>query len=289
VALKIRKESGVGPDKDRKISHFRHFLAIRQARKKLEPEQVDAAAEAHEQDRIEQSAQYGSDFKSEYLGSIVYGGLDGIITTFAIVSGVMGAQLAPEIIMILGVANLLGDGFSMAAGAYLSAKSEQEVHVSERRQMAGRIAQAPDIQVDDLYELYCRQGYSESEALRLTEIKSRNPGRWVNTMLAEKHLRLPQKEKPILNGVFTFIAFVIFGAVPLSIFMVDLVVDLGITAYDAFLLSIAFTGVALMLLGAAKIFVTGRSPLRSGLEMLMVGGLAAAVAYAVGALLKNLV
>jgi vacuolar iron transporter family protein len=279
----------LGPDKNRNKGQFRHFLTFRKARKKLKPEQVDAAAEAHEQDRIEQSVQGGSDFKTEYLSSVVYGGLDGIITTFAIVSGVMGAQLVPEIIMILGVANLLGDGFSMAAGAYLSAKSEQEVHASERRQMADRIAQAPDIQVDDLYELYCRQGYSESEAMRLTEIKSRDPGRWVNTMLVEKHLRLPQKEKPLLKGVFTFIAFVLFGAVPLSIFMVDLVIDLGITAHQAFLLSIVFTGVALMLLGAAKIFVTGRSPLRSGLEMLMVGGLAAAVAYAVGAFLKNLV
>jgi vacuolar iron transporter family protein len=106
--------------------------------------------------------------------------------------------------------------------------------------------------------------------------------------MAEKHLRLPQKEKPLVKGLATFIAFVLFGAVPLLVFMAELLFSAGISIYQSFLLSIGFTGLALMGLGAAKTFVTGQSALRGGIEMLLVGGLAASVAYLVGAFLKNL-
>jgi vacuolar iron transporter family protein len=252
-------------------------------------EDVQAAAEAHEQDRLEQAGQHdGATGKSEYLGNLVYGGLDGVITTFAVVSGVVGANLAPGIILILGLANLLGDGVSMAAGAYLSAKSEQEVYTRERRHLTEQVVQAPEAQKAALRDCYEKQGYGPKEAQRLTEIVSQEPGRWVNTLLSEQRLLLPQKRKPVLEGLATLIAFVVAGAIPLLTYLADLIFHFSLGTTTAFWISVGLSAVALFGLGAAKVFVTKRNPLRSGIEMLLVGGLAALVAFGVGVLLKAL-
>ena len=215
--------------------------------------------------------------------------MDGIITTFAVVSGVVGASLSPNIILILGLANLLADGFSMATGAYLSAKSEQEVYRRERQHISEQIVSAPQVEKQCLYEGYRKQGYPEEDARHLTEIISQDVGRWVSTMMAEKLLLLPQKRKPVLEGVATFIAFVIAGAIPLLVYFADLLFHFNVPTTTAFLYSVILSGLALLILGAAKVFVTKRSAFRSAVEMLLVGGLAALVAFVVGTLLKNLV
>lgn len=262
----------------------------RNYRKKHTLEDVKAAAEAHEQERIEQAVQEdGATGKSEYLGNLVYGGLDGIITTFAVVSGVVGANLSPEIILILGLSNLLADGFSMATGAYLSAKSEQEVYRREREHISEQIVNDPEKEKGTLAQQYRQQGYPEKDARQLAVIISRDPGRWVSTMLAEKLLLLPQKRKPVLEGVAAFIAFAVAGSVPLLVFLTDLIFPFDLSTTSAFLIAVGLSGLALFSLGAAKVFVTKSSALRSGFQMLIVGALAALVAYGVGTFLKNIV
>jgi VIT1/CCC1 family predicted Fe2+/Mn2+ transporter len=262
----------------------------RSAGKKHDLETVKAAAKEHEQERLRQAARHnGATGKSEYLGNMVYGGLDGIITTFAVVSGVVGANLSPNIILVLGLANLLADGFSMATGAFLSAKSEREVYRRERQHISEQIVRAPEAEKESLYEGYLQQGYPEQDARHLTEIISQDPGPWVSTMMAEKLLLLPQKRKPVIEGVATFVAFVIAGSIPLLIYFADLLLHVDLPTTVAFLYSVLLSGLALLVLGAAKVFVTKRSAVRSGVEMLLVGGLAALVAFVVGTLLKNLV
>jgi vacuolar iron transporter family protein len=257
--------------------------------KKYNPEAVKAAADQHARERIEQATrQSGATGQSEYLGNLVYGALDGIITTFAIASGVVGANLSPGIILVLGLANLLGDGFSMATGAYLSARSEQEVYERERQHAAERIARAPEKEREALLALYQEQNYPEGDAQQLVDIISREPGRWVGTMMIEKLLLLPQKRKPTIEGLATFIAFLLAGSIPLLIYGIDLVFKLELPSATAFTISIVLSGLALTGVGAAKVWITGRNALRSGFEMLIVGGLAAAVAYSVGALLKTI-
>jgi VIT1/CCC1 family predicted Fe2+/Mn2+ transporter len=259
-------------------------------RKKHSLEEVKAAAEAHEQGRIEQASQQnGATGKSEYLGNLVYGGLDGIITTFAVVSGVVGANLSPDVILILGLSNLLADGFSMATGAYLSAKSEQEVYMREREHISEQILKEPEKEKASLHQGYLRQGYPAEDARQLVEIITRDPGCWVNTTMAEKLLLLPQKRKPVLEGVAAFVAFAIAGAIPLLVYFADLILHFGFSSTSAFLWAVSLSGLALFSLGAAKVFVTKAGALRSGIEMLAVGALAALVAFGIGMFLKGLV
>jgi VIT1/CCC1 family predicted Fe2+/Mn2+ transporter len=249
----------------------------------------DAAlsAAAHDPKRIAQSAKekHGS-ASSAYLGDMVYGGLDGIITTFAVVSGVAGADLSPNIILILGLANLFADGFSMATGAYLSAKSDHEYYEKERQREAWEVEHYPEGERAELYEMYRSQGYSEEDARTLVDIKSKDHELWVDTMMLEELQMLKDTNKPLVSAGATLVSFVIAGAVPLLIYLLGLLFP--IPANISFPLSLALSGAALFGLGAAKVLVTERNPWRSGLEMLLVGGLAAGVAYAVGALLKGL-
>jgi VIT1/CCC1 family predicted Fe2+/Mn2+ transporter len=174
----------------------------------------------------------------------------------------------------------------MATGAFLSSKSEQEYYQRERQREAWEVEHFPDGERAELYELYRHQGYAEDEARQLVEIITRERERWVNTMMREELNMLPDTNKPILNALATFIAFAIAGAVPLLIYLLGLVVPVPPSL--AFPISLGLSGLALFGLGAAKVLVTGLNPWRSGLEMLLVGGLAAGVAYLVGLALKGL-
>lgn len=245
------------------------------------------SAHAHSPDRIAQAAreEHGG-AAHQYLGDMVYGGLDGIITTFAVVSGVEGAQLGSNIILILGLANLLADGFSMATGAYLSSRSDQEYYERERERERWEVDHYPEGEKAELLEVYRNRGYDSADAAALVEIHSRNPDRWVETMMFDELGMVKDERKPTRSALATFVSFLIAGSVPLLVYLIGLFVP--IPAQTAFRASLILSGVALFLLGAAKVLVTQRNLLRSGMETLLVGGLAAGVAYAVGALLRGL-
>ncbi|GIV98097.1 MAG: membrane protein [Herpetosiphonaceae bacterium] len=221
-----------------------------------------------------------------YIGDVVYGGLDGIVTTFAIVSGVAGAQLGAHIVLILGMANLLADGFSMATGRYLASKSEREYYEHERRQAHRQIEQAPEQKRQELYEIYLSQGYSAGDAAQMVAIQTANPWRWIKALITEDRQISEDSRHPLLGAIFTFAAFVLIGGVPLLSYVLGLIIPIQPTL--AFSISVALSALALFGLGAAKVLITRLNFLISGLEMLVIGGLAGIVAYLVGALLHGL-
>jgi vacuolar iron transporter family protein len=259
---------------------------LEEARKAFKQGDAKAAAHAHTHKAITQADEQHGGAGSQYLGEMVYGGLDGIITTFAVVSGVAGAQLGTSIILILGLANLLADGFSMATGAYLSTKSEQEYYRKEWEREAWEVEHFPDGERAELHEVYRGRGYNEDEARQLVDIQSREPTRWVKAMMLDELGMMEDDGNPFVNGLVTFGAFVVAGAVPLLVYLLGLAFP--IPAQVSFPVAIALSGLALFGLGAAKVTVTKLNPIRSGFEMLIVGGLAAGVAYVVGALLKGI-
>lgn len=162
-----------------------------------------------------------------YIGDIVYGANDGIITTFAVVAASAGAGMSSTVIIILGVANLVADGFSMGASKYLSLKSEQQ---------------------------------ADSGASR--EKKSRSP---------------------FNDGLATFVSFVIVGAIPLIPFLVP-----G-ASEDAFSIAAFATAATFFVVGAARSLVINKNPILAGLEMLIVGGAASAIAYGLGSYVETLI
>ena len=259
---------------------------VEQARQAFKSGDKNASAAAHDPKRIKNAMEEHAGAESQFIGELVYGGLDGIITTFAVVSGVAGANLGANIILIMGLANLFADGFSMATGAYLSTKSEQEYYQRERERESWEVDHFPEGEKTELFELYVQQGYSEDDAHKLVEIKSKDRTLWVNAMMLEELNMLQDDSNPFHNALATLIAFIIAGSVPLLIYLLGLFV--AIPSGWSFPISLFLSGLALFGLGAAKVLVTQNNPWRSGLEMLLVGGLAAGVAYLVGALLKGI-
>ncbi|RPI22580.1 MAG: hypothetical protein EHM70_23600, partial [Chloroflexota bacterium] len=183
---------------------------LEEARKAYAKGDLQGSALAHEQQAIARAAaeKHGG-ASSQYLGDMVYGGLDGIITTFAVVSGVAGANLGSNIILILGLANLFADGFSMATGAYLSSKSDQEYYQREREREAWEVEHFPDGERTELYELYLEQGYPEEDAKKLIEIKTRNNELWIDAMMVEELGMLKDERKPMLSALATLVSFVV--------------------------------------------------------------------------------
>lgn len=259
---------------------------VDEARKAFKRGDTEASRRAHKPERIKQATEEHGGASHQYIGDMVYGGLDGIITTFAVVSGVAGAQLGTNVILILGMANLLADGFSMATGAFLSSKSEQEYYEREWQREAWEVEHFPEGERQELYEVYRQQGYSEEDAHSLVAIQTRDPHLWVKTMMVEELGLLEDERKPLFSALATLVSFVIAGSVPLIIYLLGLAFPISPTI--AFPVSMALSGLALFGLGAAKVLVTELNIFRSGVEMLLVGGLAAGVAYGVGALLKGI-
>jgi len=262
---------------------------LEQAREAYQKKDLKTSASLHEAPKIQMAAkeEHGS-AGSKYIGSMVFGGLDGIITTFAVVSGVVGAQLSPAIIVIMGLANLLGDGISMSLGAFISQKSEKEYYDRESQREAWEIEHFPEGEKNELIAIYQQQGYSSAEAKQITKIKTANKQRWLAAMMSEELGLAKDDSSPVVAALVTFAAFVLCGLLPLMVYLAAQLFKFSLPDMNSFVISLILSAVALFCLGAAKYFITHRNPIISGLEMLLVGGLAASLAYLVGALLKGI-
>lgn len=259
---------------------------IDEARKAFAARNIEASRQAHSRQAIARAREEHGGAGSQYIGDMVYGGLDGIVTTFAVVSGVSGAALGPGVLLTLGLANLLADGVSMGAGAYLSLKSEQEYYDRERERELWEVEHFPEGELEELRDIYRIKGYSTEDAETLVMIHSQEPDRWVDEMMVHELQMMPDERRPIHSALATFGAFLVAGSLPLLVYLLGLVIDIdpGIR----FPIAIGLSGLALFSLGAAKVYVTERNWFRSGLEMLLVGGVAAGVAYLVGYLLQGI-
>ncbi len=224
--------------------------------------------------------------QGKYLKSVIYGGLDGTITTFAAVAGVAGANLSAGIVLIMGFANLIADGLSMSIGDYLSSKSEAEYQAAERAREAWEVKHYPEGEKQELREIYQARGMAASDAAAVVDIIAKDEQAWIDIMMIEELGILPDEDSPVKGAIATFASFGIFGFLPVLAYVVGLFIP-GIDSLR-FPLACLLTGATLFGLGALKTRITGRNWFSSGLEMLLVGGIAAAAAYLVGSLLGGL-
>jgi VIT1/CCC1 family predicted Fe2+/Mn2+ transporter len=216
-----------------------------------------------------------------FIHDIVYGAHDGIVTTFAVVAGTVGADLPPGIIIILGVANLLADGVSMGVGNFLSLKSETDQYERLYKEELLEIEKDPEIEREEIREAYAAKGFTGKDLDRVVEVLTADKARWADTMMMEEHgMTKEATSQPMLHGLMTFTGFVIFGAVPLLPYFFG---------KPSFQIAIAATFVALVLLGMMRSFVTRERMIRGVLEIIAIGAVTTVIAYGVGVVLKNMV
>jgi vacuolar iron transporter family protein len=234
----------------------------------------------HHPERI--AARLAADRRHSYLGDAVLGSIDGCVTTFAVVSGVVGASLSPAIALILGLANLFADGFSMAVSNYQGTKSERE-HVEQARQEEIRhIEEIPEGEREEVRQIFQQKGFDGETLELVVDVITRDRKRWVDTMITEELGLQLDGPSPLRAAVVTFGGFLAAGALPLVPFA------LGLPPERTFTLSAILAGVTFFGIGLIKGRVLGRSALRAGLETLLTGGGAAILAYLVGTWLRDL-
>jgi VIT1/CCC1 family predicted Fe2+/Mn2+ transporter len=218
--------------------------------------------------------------RHNYLRDWIYGGIDGSVTTFAVVTGVIGARLSPAVILILGFANLLADGFSMAASNFLATRAEYDdmKHIEAIEQR--HIDLDPEGEREEVRQIFASKGFEGEDLKRVVELITADRVRWVRTMLTEEYGLPHEARSPWMAGASTFSAFMVCGLVPLMPFLV------GIT--EPLVVSILLTGLVFFAIGSVKSRWSTASWWRSGLSTFIVGGAAAAIAYVVGIVLRDL-
>jgi VIT1/CCC1 family predicted Fe2+/Mn2+ transporter len=216
--------------------------------------------------------------KFSYLRDIVYGGVDGAVTTFAIVAGVQGAGLSTSVILILGAANIVADGFSMAAGNYSATKADLDdrkriIEVEERH-----IRQHRSGEIEELRQILTLRGLSGETLDAATELIIRDKEKWIGFMLTDEYGLSADEPRPIRSALATFVAFLAAGSVPLLPFV--------FAVPEAFTVSIVATALTFFLIGTGKSKWSLAKWWYSGCETLLIGSTAAAVAYAIGSLFQ---
>ena len=215
-----------------------------------------------------------------YLRDWIYGGIDGAVTTFAVVGGVAGARLSPWIILALGFANLFADGFSMAASNFLGTRAEYDdwrrLEAIEHR----HIDLAPEGEREEVRQIFRLKGFDSQDLERIVELVTANRERWVRTMLTEEYGLPWEVRSPWIAAISTFTAFIACGLVPLLPYLLKFP--------HAFEVSMIITGVTFLAIGSFKSKWSTIPWWRSGVATLLVGAIAAALAYTAGMLLKEL-
>ena len=220
---------------------------------------------------------------ASWLGDAVLGGSDGVVTTFAVVAGSAGGGLSTAVIIVLGLANLIADGFSMAVGNYLGTRSRLEEVDRARRDEAWQIGQYPEGEAAEVREIFARKGFAGETLDRIVETITADREVWIETMMHEE-LRLSSvSARPMRAAIATFIAFGLFGFVPLIPFVVP-----GFDPASRFAFSAGFAALAFVALGFWKGKVLKTSLWASALQTLAIGAVAACLAYGAGALLRSL-
>lgn len=226
-------------------------------------------------------------FTYNYLRDFIYGAIDGTVTTFAVVAGVTGAHLQISVVIILGLANLFADGFSMAISNYLGTRADEQIHHKVRLQEYEHIQMFPEGEKEEIRQIFSRKGFTDGELEHAVSVITSDVERWVNTMLQEEHGIPLKSPKPLKAAIVTFTAFVLVGSLPLLPYLWNGLTDIFVL--KPFLWSASSAAFAFFAVGSMKGKYVEQKWYRSGAETLLMGGCAAALAYWVGLILKNVV
>ena len=220
--------------------------------------------------------------KSQNISDAVLGGIDGCVTTFAVVSSVVGAGLPASIALILGFANLIADGFSMAVSNYESVKADSEYTHGIRQTEEEHIDKVPEGEREEIRQIFQAKGFSGATLEKIIDTITQDRQLWVETMLTEEHGVKITASNPLKAATATIVAFISVGIIPLLPFFLP-----ALEMQQQFILSTFFAAIMFFSIGAIKGLVFVKPIFFSGLGTLLTGGTAAGLAFLAGYLLRN--
>jgi len=222
-------------------------------------------------------------FDRGYISEFVYGGIDGAITTFAVVAGAAGAGADIKWVLIFGLANLIADGFSMSVGNFFSTKADQDSFEKHMAIEYWEIENLREREVQEIRNIYSSKGFEGELLDKVVDVITADKDVWVDTMMKEE-LEMSRNDKtPVQTATATFLSFMVAGFIPLAAYILAAITP--IDQSNLFLFSCIGTGVALLMVGYLKGIVTNGMKFKSIAQTLLLGGIAAALAYYVGEVL----
>ncbi|MBL1433346.1 MAG: VIT1/CCC1 transporter family protein [Gammaproteobacteria bacterium] len=235
----------------------------------------------HQPDAITKRLQQPA--KSQNISDAVLGGIDGCVTTFAVVSGALGAGFSASVALVLGFANLIADGFSMAVSNYESVKAQQEFTEGVRRTEAEHVDNIPDGEREEIRQIFQTKGFTGEILEEIVRTVCRDRNLWIDTMMTEEHGIQKTKLNPTKSALITFFAFLFIGVMPLIPY-----ISTTLSLREQFVLSACIAAVMFFLIGTLKSFFLATPLFFSGMRTLLTGGAAASLAYLTGYVLHEI-
>ena len=213
------------------------------------------------------------------LRAAVFGVNDGLISNASLIMGIAGATAESHIIVLSGAAGLIAGAFSMAAGEYVSVRSQREMYEYQIGLEREELEHYPDAEAEELALIYEARGHAREEAASLAKKLIADPDKALVT-LAREELGLNPEDlgSPWGAAIFSFVSFAAGALIPLAPFLLA-------AGNSSLLATVVATAIALFAVGATLSLFTGRSALRSGLRMLAIGAAAGGFTYFIGSML----
>lgn len=196
----------------------------------------------------------------KYLGEFVYGGIDGCVTTFAVVAG--------------------------SVGAYLSTKSERDNYNKHKQEEYWEVDNLPEMEKEEIREIYAAKGFEGDLLEKVVEVITNDKELWVNTMMKEELEMIEEVRSPFWIGATTYISFITIGLIPLITYVIDYISPID---KNLFLITSVLTALGFVIIGWLKTYINQTSALKGIFETLALGGIAALVSYFVGDFLEQLI
>ncbi len=216
----------------------------------------------------------------DLLRNVVYGFNDGLTANFGLIAGIIGAQAAPHIILITGIAGTIADALSMASSGYLAAVSEKEVYEHEKSMEADEIKHMPELETEELALIYEAKGIRKEEAQQLAKKIMKDPELALEEKVREELGITERSLSPFKEAWITGSATAIGAIIPVLPFFF-------LQGASAIWTAFAIAMIAHFAVGAARSFFTGRSIFRSGFDMFVVGMGIAVAGYFIGELITR--
>jgi vacuolar iron transporter family protein len=213
---------------------------------------------------------------SDTVRDIVIGMSDGLTVPFAIAAGMSGAAVAANIVVTAGLAEIVAGSISMGLGGYLAGRTDVEHYDTERQREVRETQEVPEVETQEVASILQNLGLSEEEASPVLDALHRDRNKWVDFMMRfELGLERPEPRRALQSAATIALSYALSGFIPLGPYIVMKSVQ------SALYVSVAVTLVALFLFGYVKGRVTGINALRSGLQTILIGGMAAGAAFAI--------
>lgn len=266
-----------------------NLLELNPARKAYEGHDPEASRQYHDNRKNEEQHQT----EGGLLKPIIFGGLDGILTAFAIVAGAAGGALEPTVVLILGFSNIFADALSMGVGEFLSSKAENEWILSEREREMWEMENYPEGEVQEMIDIYVEKGMGREDAEMVVKTMSKYKEFFVDVMMAEElELAVPEEnhvQESVKEGIIMFCSFAAFGAFPLLGYVIIPASFPDLGKETLFATACIVTGIVLFIMGCVKSIFSAARWYWCGLETLLLGGACATVAYTIGQFVDKIV